>query len=78
MAGPPFPVWSRIMADKFLGVAIGGKLATDVVVGDSTGSQTVELRVTLGTSNPALTRQALLDAVGAIEQYIVKTTFPVT
>lgn len=65
------------MADKFFGVAIGGKIPNDVTIADSTTSATIELRVTLGTSDPALTKQDLLNALEAIENKVVQAPFPV-
>lgn len=66
------------MADKYLSVPIGGKLAKDVTIADSAaGGATVELRVPLGTSDPALSRQDLLNAFDAIEMALVQAPFPV-
>lgn len=61
------------MADKFYGVAIGGKLATDVTKANSTNSTAVELRVTVGATT---NRQDILNAIEAIETYVIQDNFP--
>jgi hypothetical protein len=55
------------MADRFYGVAIGGKLPTDVTEDSSTTSAAVELRI----SDSAYSNKLLvLEALDAIEMYL--------
>jgi hypothetical protein len=67
------------MASKWASIAIGGELPTAVTVGDSDpGEPTIALRIPLATSDPAMSRQDLLNAVEAIKMRLIQATFPVT
>jgi len=63
------------MADRFYGVAIGGRLPGDVTEQATTTSAAVELRI----SDTAYTRKILvLNALEAIEAYLqTKATEPI-
>lgn len=58
------------MADRFLGVAVGGKLSTDVTEAASTTSLAVELRI-----NDSAYAQKLyvIEALKAIQAYLEAT-----
>lgn len=58
------------MADRFYGVAVGGKLPTDVTEGAATGGYAIELRV----SDSAYAQKLfVLEALEAIKGYLATT-----
>lgn len=58
------------MADKYYGVAVGGKLPTDVTEAASTTSLAIELRV----SDSAYTNKLyVIEALEALEGYLMTT-----
>jgi hypothetical protein len=58
------------MADRFYGVAVGGKLSTDVTEDSSTTSAAIELRI----SDTAYTQKLyVLEALDAIRRYLEAT-----
>jgi hypothetical protein len=64
------------MADHFYGVSLGAKGPADVTFGTSTGSTTIELRVTDAATGLTGNKTELLKALDAIEQYIVQADAP--
>lgn len=58
------------MADRFYGIAVGGKLPTDVTEDASTTSAAIELRI----SDTAYAQKLyVLEALEAIEAYLATT-----
>ena len=58
------------MADRFYGVAVGGKLSTDVTEAASTTALAVELRI----SDSAYSQKLyVLEALSAIKDYLEST-----
>ncbi|MFN3856541.1 MAG: hypothetical protein ACK4RV_02245 [Caulobacter sp.] len=62
------------MADKFYGVALGGKLAKDVTKNTSTTGAVMEFRVEQAVAG--MTRQDVLNALEAVTHKIIEDTFP--
>lgn len=64
------------MADHFYGVNLGAKSPDDVTFGTSTGSTTVELRVTDAATGVTKDKKVLLQLVKIIQDYIVQADAP--
>jgi hypothetical protein len=62
------------MAKEYYGVAVGGKMKTDVTKATATTSASIELSVDLAATG--VDKMAVLNAIEAIEQKIIEDTWP--